>query len=292
MKNTTERIPDRNFFVKFLRIIGNLIPGDYLKTFIYLNIIKKFRDLLRKTSTSFYRMDQIYDILSEFSATYKGPFSILEFGTANGYSTAKMLYATRYLQLEDKVTIHAFDSFEGLRPSDDKEDTGLMANDWKEGQYHGDFEKMKKYISDNGYKNYQIHKGYFEDTLLDDVVKIFKTQKPILVWVDCDYYSSTKTVFERLLPILPTGTAFYFDDFDFNFGSKFTGEARLVHEVNQGHFGDNIELLLDNNLSLNSRRTYRFIRYSDDENAPEFERIAIPEWEGKPRPIGNGSPFP
>ncbi len=285
-----KRLPDRNAFMKFLRIVSYLLPGDFLKTFFYLNFIKKPRKILRKYIFSFYRMEQIYDILGEFSNRYKGPFSILEFGTANGYSTSKMLYATRYLKMEDRVTIHAFDSFEGLRESTDKEDIGLISNDWEQGQYHGNFQIMKQYIDGKGYTNYKIHKGYFEDTLTDAVVKQFEEQKPILIWVDCDYYSSTITVFKSLLPILPTGCVFYFDDFDFNFGSRFTGEARLVHEVNKGKFGDNIELLLDAELTLDSRRVYRFIRYEAD--APNFERVDVDEWEGKPRPIGNGSPMP
>ncbi len=290
MSNINRQIPDRNVFVKALRIVGKLLPGDYLKTFFYLNFIKKPRKVVRKFANSFYRMDQIYDVLIEFSNRYKGPFSILEFGTANGYSTAKMLYATRYLKLENDVTVHAFDSFEGLRESLDKEDIGLISNDWQRGQYRGNFEIMKDYLENKGYKNYQIHKGYFEDTLTPDVVELFLKQKPILVWVDCDYYSSTKTVFERLLPILPTGTVFYFDDFDFNFGSKFTGEARLIHEVNNGKFGPDIELIPDRELSLDSKRVYRIIRYQED--APEFKKINVSQWEGNPRPIGNGSPMP
>jgi hypothetical protein len=285
-----ERLPDRNAFVKVLRLISYLLPGDFLKTFFYLHFIKAPRGAMRKSMMSFYRMDHIYDVLIEFSKHYRGLFSILEFGTASGYSTAKILYATRYLKLEDQVTVHAFDSFTGLRESTDKEDIGLIANDWEQGQYRGDYEFLKRYLEGKGYKNYKIHKGYFEDTLSEEVVALFKVQKPILVWVDCDYYSSTKTVFERLLPILPTGTVFYFDDFDFNFGSRFTGEARLVHEVNHGAFGHNLELILDRALSLDSRYVYRFIRYED--GAPQFERLTVEAWQGKARPIGNGSPMP
>jgi hypothetical protein len=52
----------------------------------------------------------------------------------------------------------------------------------------------------------------------------------------------------------------YFDELEFNFGSRFTGEARLVHEINSGKFGDGIELLPDTRLSLSSQRVYRFFR--------------------------------
>ena len=285
-----KRLPDRSPFAKALRRLGWFLPGDWLKTFVFLHFIAAPRRALRKFAGSFYRMEQIYEVLREFKGAYKGPFSILEFGTANGYSFAKMLYATRYLGMEDTVTVHAFDSFEGLRQSTDKEDKGLIANDWAEGQYRGNYEILKEHCEKRGHRNFRIHKGYFEDTLTGAVVDEFKVSKPILLWVDCDYYSSTRTVFERMLPVLPTGCVFYFDDFDFNFGSKFTGEARLVHEVNQGLFGGNIELIPDRNLSLDSNRVYRLIRFED--NAVQYERSESIEWQGRPRPISNGSPLP
>lgn len=81
----------------------------------------------------------------------------------------------------------------------------------------------------------------------------------MLIWIDCDYYTSAKTVFEKLIPFIPSGCVIYFDDYDLNFGSRFTGEAKIVHEINNGAFGDGIELILDTHLSLNSKRIYRFI---------------------------------
>ena len=65
----------------------------------------------------------------------------------------------------------------------------------------------------------------------------------MLVWIDCDYYTSSRTVMERLLPYLPTGCVIYFDEPEFNFSSRFTGEARLIHEINHGLLGDGIELV-------------------------------------------------
>ncbi len=245
---------------------------------------------MRKWAHSFYRIEMVYDVLKEFTTEYKAPFSILELGTANGYSFAKMLYATRYLKVEDKVTCHAFDSFEGLRPPTDKEDAGLVTNNWKEGQYKGNYEILEEYLEKKGHKNYKIHKGYFEDAITAELVETLRDTPPMLVWVDCDYYKPALFAFKQLLPILPSGCVFYFDDFDFNFGSRFTGEARLVDDVNRGLLGDDIELLKDDSLSLDSRRVYRLIRYSED--APQYTRINVPAWEGSPRPIANGSAMP
>lgn len=285
-----KRVPDRNVFVKVLRLAGSLIPGDRLKTGIYLNMVAKPRTWTRKWAFSFYRIEMVYSVLKEFRARYQGPFTILELGTANGYSFNKMLYATRYMKMEDEVICHAFDSFEGLRPPTDKEDAGLMSNDWREGQYKGNYETLKNHIQQQGYENFRIHKGYFEETITPELVQSLKDTPPILIWVDCDYYKPALHAFKQLLPIIPSGCVFYFDDFEFNYGSKFTGEARLVDEVNRGLHGENIELIRDYGLGLDSRSVYRFINY--DDSSPQYERKDVPHWEGTPRPIGNGSPFP
>ena len=85
--------PDKSPLIKIMRLIGKFLPGDYLKTTFYLNAIAKLRKALRLLLNSFYRMDHIYEVLQEFKSTYKGNFSILEFGKADGYSFTKMLYA-------------------------------------------------------------------------------------------------------------------------------------------------------------------------------------------------------
>lgn len=265
------------------------MPGNYLKTTLYLNVISKPRKVLRNLLNSFYRLDHIYDVLKEFKSTYKGKFSILEFGTADGYSFTKMLYATKYLHMDERVIVQAFDSFEGMPAAIDLKDQDMIANDgWVEGQFRGNYKELEDYCRQR-YKNYRIHKGYFEETLTNEFLNSLKTHLPILVWIDCDYYSSARTVFERLIPYLPSGCVIYFDDYDFNFGSRFTGEARLIHEINHGVFGDKIELVLDRNLSLNSNRVYRFIDYESD---LQYERLFKENWASQLRRRTNDSPMP
>jgi hypothetical protein len=284
-----KRIPDKSALITILRLIGNLLPGNYLKTTFYLNAIAGPRKVLRLLLNSFYRIDHIYDVIKEFRSNYKGNFSILELGTADGYSFTKMLYATKYLRMDDRVIVHAFDSFEGMPAAIDSKDRDLIANDgWVEGQFRGSYEELDDYCRQR-YKNYRIHKGYFEETLTDEFLKSLQTHLPILVWIDCDYYSSARTVLERLIPYLPSGCVIYFDDYDFNFGSRFTGEARLIYEVNHGFFGNDIELVLDHNLSLNSNRVYRFIRY---ESGIQYERLFKQNSASQLRRRTNDSPMP
>ena len=94
------------------------------------------------------------------------------------------------------------------------------------------------------YKNFRLHKGWFENSVNDSTLSPLRTDLPILVWIDVDYYSSARTVFEKLIPYLPNGCVIYFDEYDnLNYGSRLTGEARLVHEINHGALGEEIELV-------------------------------------------------
>lgn len=276
---------DRSLFITILRLPGMLLPGDYLKTAFYLNFIARPRAAMRSMLSAFYRMDHIYDVLREFKKTYKGNFSILEFGTAQGYAFTKMLYATKYLKMDDRVVVHAFDSFEGLSGSDDPAEQRR----WNEGAFKGDYELLESFCKER-YKNYQIHKGFFEQTLTEELLEELAAQPPILVWIDCDYYEPARMVLERLVPYLPNGCVIYFDDVDVEFGSRFSGETKLIYEINHGLFGDNIELVLDKNLSLNSGRIFRFINGKDGqqyERLPDSHRTA-----GIPRPLSQSSPLP
>jgi hypothetical protein len=279
----------RSFLVRALRVFGRVLPGDRLKTTVYLYLIAKPRALLRQALLGFYRFDHVYAVLEEVKQRYEGSFSVLEFGTHRGYAFTKILYATKYLGLADRITVHAFDTFEGLPPAADQRDRNVIgASDvFVAGQFPGDYEALDA-LCRRRYDNYALHRGLFEDSLTPDVLRTFETQLPILIWIDCDYYSSTRTVIERLLPLLPSGCVLYFDDYDLNFGSHLTGEARVVQELNQGLYGEGIELILDRGLSLDSERVYRFIRL---EGGPQLQRF-VPYQLNPGRNPSGGSPLP
>jgi hypothetical protein len=217
------------------------------------------RKFLRSSLTGFYRMDHVYEVIREFQRYYKGNFSILEFGVADGYAFTKKLYATRYLGMEGRIRVHGFDTFEGLPEVSDTSDAALVAGeDWIQGHYHGRYEDLRRYCEKH-YHNFQLHKGLFEETITDAFLQSLEAHPPILIWIDCDYYASAKVIFEKIIPFVPTGCVFYFDDIYFNFSSRFTGEMKLVWEVNHGDFGEGIELVPDTELSWNSNRIFRFV---------------------------------
>ncbi|MCL6285270.1 TylF/MycF family methyltransferase [Ruegeria sp. 2012CJ41-6] len=246
-------------FQKILSIVGRLIPGLRLKTTIYLKLIYGPRKFFRTYTSGFYRIDHIYDVMKEFSNQFEGKFSVIEFGVADGYAFTKKLYAAEYLGVSDRFRFHGFDTFEGLPEIDDDVDSSLVAGDsWEEGTYKGRQEELQAHCAER-YDNFELHKGLFEDTLTQEFLDTLEEYKPALIWIDCDLYSSTKSIFERLLPYIPTGCVIYFDDIYYNYSSRFTGEMRAVHEINSGKFGENVELVPDTALSWDSNRLYRMI---------------------------------
>jgi Macrocin-O-methyltransferase (TylF) len=280
-------VEKRGAFQKALYVIGKLIPGTNLKTWVYLNLIYAPRRFLRQTSLGFYRIDHIYEVLREFRDTYEGDFSVLEFGVADGYSFTKKLHAAKYLKMDDRVIIHGFDSFEGLPQTDSEGDAALIeGGGWEAGFYRGSYDTLEKYCKEK-YSNFMLHRGVFEDTLTDTFLQTLLERKPALIWIDCDLYSSTVSIFKRLIPYLPTGTVVYFDDIYFNFSSRFTGEMRAVYEINKGDFGEGIELVLDRQLSWESNRVYRFINL----NARSQHQLKNRQ-QNELRLHGDDSPFP
>jgi hypothetical protein len=274
-------------FQKALKFIGRIIPGTNLKTWIYLKLIYGPRRFARDMVSSFYRIDHIYEVLREFDAKHVGNFSILEFGVADGYSFTKKLHAAKYLGMEDRVTIHGFDTFEGLPEIDNSVDSPLVVgDDWEAGTYHGRLDELQAHCASN-YKNFELHRGMFEDTIVDDFLETLLENKPILIWIDCDLYSSTHSIFTKLIPFIPTGCVIYFDDIYYNYSSRFTGEMRAVHEINSGEFGEGLELVPDRALSWGSNRVYRFINM----NAQSKHELKDVRSDGV-RFRGGDSPFP
>lgn len=117
-----------------------------------------------------------------------------EFGVWKG-STAKILLK----HLPENNELFLFDSFKGL------------PEDWKEGFPQGTFslaDPEKPMFADPRAK---IVQGYFEDTL---PVWAKSHSDPLsLVFIDCDLYSSTRTIFHNIHHLIVPGTVIVFDEY-------------------------------------------------------------------------------
>lgn len=114
----------------------------------------------------------------------------LEFGVFHGRTI-------RHLASCLDSEVHGFDSFHGL------------PEDWSARERAGSYStggRRPKVPS-----NVTLHEGWFEDTL---PVFMERHRQPVrFAHIDCDLYSSTRTVLDHLLPRLQPGSILVFDDY-------------------------------------------------------------------------------
>lgn len=115
---------------------------------------------------------------------------VLEFGVYHGQSL-------RQLVRRVNGPVHGFDSFKGLPEA------------WKSGEpagsynAHGRLPQMPPQVD--------LHPGWFQDSVPEFVAQ--QTEKIRLVHIDCDLYSSTRTVLNEIYALLQPGSVVIFDEF-------------------------------------------------------------------------------
>lgn len=131
------------------------------------------------------------------------PAEVLRFAASvakpNGLAIECGVYFGKSIKLlatELRQPIYGFDSFEGL------------PEDWKENEPKGSYSTKGKLPPVP--ENVTLIKGWFEDTLPAFMAQ--QTTPISILHVDCDLYSSTKTVLESCRPALQAGSIIVFDD--------------------------------------------------------------------------------
>jgi len=131
-------------------------------------------------------------LLGDIKETISKKPIILEFGVYKGQSTRELA------RLWPEATIHAFDSFEGL------------PEDWDAFRKKGMF-TLKGAVPDLP-PQATPHKGWFNESL-PAFLKDNPSIQPDLIHIDCDIYSSTKTIFDELEKHIRPGTYILFDEY-------------------------------------------------------------------------------
>jgi hypothetical protein len=148
----------------------------------------------------------------------------LEFGVWSGNTI-------NFIAERHAGAVHGFDSFEGL------------PENWYANFRKGEFATMDWMPKVR--PNVHLHKGWFEETLPGFVRE--HTEPVAFLHVDCDLYSSTRTIFQHLADQIIRGTVIVFDEY-FNY----PGWQNHEHKAFQ-------EFLADRNLSA------RFLCYNETE---------------------------
>ena len=134
---------------------------------------------------------------------------ILEFGVWYGGSINRIASRFRFHK------IYGFDSFLGL------------PEDWSYPWIKGSFNLSGQ--SPQTYDNVELIKGWFNETLPLFARETLGDSKIALLHVDCDLYSSTKTIFDNLWPNIHVGTIIIFDEL-LNFINYENQEIKALYE--------------------------------------------------------------
>jgi O-methyltransferase len=138
------------------------------------------------------------------------PGCVVECGTWRGGMIAGIADA-----LGSARSYHLYDSFEGLPAAKDVD--GKSAQQWQADtaseHYHNNCcaseEEARAAMSLSAAKNYQITKGWFNDTLSKA-----RLPEPIaLLRLDADWYDSTKCILDNLVPKTAPGGLVIVDDY-------------------------------------------------------------------------------
>ncbi len=130
----------------------------------------------------------------------------LEFGVFSGHTI-------NHIADRVKNTVYGFDSFEGLPER------------WRDSLDAGHF-KVKTLPDVRS--NVTLVKGWFDQTLPEFLIK--HSGDVSFLHVDCDLYSSTKTIFSCLAPRIKPGTVIVFDEY-FNYPGWREGEFKAFQEL-------------------------------------------------------------
>jgi len=126
----------------------------------------------------------------------------------------------------------AFDSFQGLPAAEGPRDEHPS---WNQGGMSMSLEEFHQGCARDGVPraDYDVVPGFYHDTL----DRMGPTENPVniaLAFIDCDMYSSTRSVLNFLLPRLKHGMIVAFDDYFCWTPTQLSGERRAMLDV----FGD------------------------------------------------------
>ena len=134
----------------------------------------------------------------------------------------------------DGVAMYGFDSFEGLPAPEDIDATDTR---FFEGQFSCARQQVEQNLRDHGMdmSRATLIKGFYEDSLTEDLRGRHPFQPASVVLLDCDYYVSTKQALAWLDPYLRVGTILLFDDWFSYDDAADLGQQKAAAEWGDSH---------------------------------------------------------
>ena len=143
--------------------------------------------------------ETIQKIIKNFKNVYE-ELDFYEFGTFEGRTLRSTVDIIEKLDLKINNII-GFDSLEGLPEEvlDKKNQSTWVKGEFKVNNKYNNPEEYIKYLNlkkIEGYKNFKFVKGFYKDSLNEEIIKKENLKPAKFINVDCDIYSSTLEILE------------------------------------------------------------------------------------------------
>jgi O-methyltransferase len=151
----------------------------------------------------------------------------LEFGVYVGTSLLCMHRASRAVGLES-LRLYGFDSFQGL-----PEVTATEAGGWQPGWFRAEYSTVREHLTGNGidWDRTTLVPGWFEETLVPDLVHQLGIKKAGIIMIDCDLYSAAVTALAFCASLIRDRAVVFFDDWNSgDLAAQGLGERRAFEE--------------------------------------------------------------
>lgn len=204
------------------RVLKKILNAGGLELSRHDKNVKWFKDLYRKykqyTMIPEHEFILNLELCSKF-ASVQGNF--VECGVWRGGMSAAIMETSR-----SGGMAHLFDSFEGLPPAKDID--GKEAIDWQRNTdapgYYDNCKAEESFAMEAmklaGHSNYQLHRGWFDQT-----TPAFKNKPIAILRLDGDWYDSIMTCLVNLFPEVVHGGIVVLDDY-----YVWDGCAKAVHD--------------------------------------------------------------
>ena len=127
------------------------------------------------------------------------------------------------------MRLMGFDAFEGLPEGSENEDDGV----WKKGFYSCSFEQMNECLTRRNINPDDITwvRGWYDQTLNEETREKLQLNNLGVIFIDCDTYSSSKTVLDFIAPLIKSPVIICLDDWKLNdLDIKGMGEYKSFNE--------------------------------------------------------------
>ena len=222
---------------------------------IVMKALRRWPSLYAMASKSYYAVNRSF-----FNASPGGPYAIqeafkkmkqltngsmgdyYEFGLFRGYTLWFAYQTAKKLAVED-TCFYGFDSFQGMPEAEGIDRT----YQFYKGQFSCSKNQVETFLTKKkiDWSRVELIEGFYKDTLTEELRKQYPFRPASVLFLDCDYYSSTVEVLNWVQPLIKERVIILFDDWYTYGGTEDSGQPKAFKEFLEVHPHIKAELFLE-----------------------------------------------